>query len=67
MLVSVQNSGQGWFFPKIPAFSRGLLFLKMSRGKPVLAKQGTPAEVRVGQDQLRGYQNQSASVPLKKI
>lgn len=57
MLVLVQDSGQGWFSPKIPAFSHGLLFLKMSRGKPVLAKQGVPAEVMVGQNWLKGYQN----------
>lgn len=55
MLVSAQHSGQGWFSPKISAFSHGLLFLKMSRGKPVLAKQRIPAEVVVGQ--LEGYHN----------
>lgn len=45
----------------IPALSHGLLFIKVSRGKLVLAKQRIPAEVMVGQTWLKGYQNQATS------
>lgn len=61
MLISAQDSGQGWFSPTIPALSHGLLFIKVSRGKLVLAKQRIPAEVMVGQTWLKGYQNQATS------